>query len=62
MANHRHNTPGLPDASFHEIRDCIPLALDATESRQGYTQPQREARSYMRAALCQTDKLIGGVA
>ena len=56
----RANGTGLPAASLYEIRDCIALALDATENRQGYTLPQREARSYMRAALHQTDKLIGG--
>lgn len=62
MAVHCHNTPGLPGETLAEIHDCLTLALDATESRHGYTQPQREARSYIRTALRQTDKLIGGAA
>lgn len=51
---------GLPAARLYEIRDCLALALDATESREGYPQHLREARSYMRGALRQTDRLIGG--
>jgi hypothetical protein len=53
------NDPGLPSARLFEIRDCLTLALDATESNAGYPQHLREARSYMRAALRQADKLIG---
>lgn len=52
--------PGMPSARLFEIRDCLTLALDATESSGGYPQHLREARSYMRAALRQADKLIGG--
>lgn len=54
-------TPGLPAARLFEIRDCLTLALDATESHEGYPQHLREARSYLRAALRQVDKLAGGV-
>lgn len=50
---------GLPSARLHEIHDCLALALDATESPDGYPQPLREARSYMRAALRQTERLMG---
>lgn len=54
--------PGLPSARLHEIHDMLALALDATESRSGYAQPLREARSYMRTALRHTQCLIGGAA
>ncbi len=60
MAKHCHNTPGLPCESLHEIRDCLILALDATESSRGYNQAEREARSYMRSALRRTEILIEG--
>lgn len=50
---------GLPVARLHEIHDCLSLALDATERRTGYTQGEREARSYMRTALRQTSRLMG---
>ncbi|ULB09565.1 hypothetical protein ORIO_06455 [Cereibacter azotoformans] len=59
MAAHCHNTPGLPCESLHEIRDCLILALDATEDASGYSQSEREARSYMRTALRRTERLIG---
>lgn len=49
---------GLPSARLHEIHDMLSLALDATESPSGYSQPLREARSYMRAALRHTSRLI----
>lgn len=58
MAIHCHNTVGLPVASLHEIHDMLILALDATERRTGYSQPEREARSYMRTALRRTVKLM----
>ncbi|SEO13194.1 hypothetical protein SAMN04489859_10376 [Paracoccus alcaliphilus] len=58
MAIHCHNTVGLPVASLHEIHDMLILALDATERRTGYSQAEREARSYMRAALRRTVKLM----
>jgi len=60
MATHCHNTPGLPGETLSEIHDMLSLALDATESRAGYPQPLREARSYMRRALRQTGKLLEG--
>lgn len=53
--------PGLPADTLHEIHDSLVLALDASE-RPSYSQPEREARSYMRAALRQTETLIGGAA
>lgn len=52
------NTPGLPSSRLFEIHDCLTLALDATERPTGYSQPEREARSYVRTALRQVNKLI----
>jgi hypothetical protein len=52
--------PGLPSARLFEIHDC--LALDASELPLGYPRSEREARSYVRAALHQVGKLIGGAA
>lgn len=49
---------GLPSAIPHEIHDSLVLALDASE-RPSYSQPEREARSYMRHALRDTRRLIG---
>lgn len=60
MAVHCHNTGALPVARLNEIHDCLTLALDATERPHGYSQSEREARSYVRAALRHTDRLIGG--
>ncbi len=54
--------PGLPSARLFEIHDCLTLALDASERPTGYSQPEREARSYVRSALRHTAKLIGGAA
>lgn len=59
MATHCHNGQAMPAASLHEIRDMLTLALDATERRARYTQSEREARSYMRAALRRTELLLG---
>lgn len=56
------NNPGLPIAKLNEIHDCLTLALDATERPHGYSQPERDARSYVRAALRHTNQLIGGPA
>lgn len=56
------NDSGLPGETLSEIHDCLTLALDATESRVGYTQAERESRSYVRAALRRTTNLIGGAA
>lgn len=52
------HAPGLPAERLAELHDCITLALDATERRGGYSQTEREARSYMRAALRNTRKLM----
>ncbi|TRD22090.1 hypothetical protein [Palleronia caenipelagi] len=54
------NAPGLPAGRLYEIHDCLCLALDGTERRGGYSQSEREARSYVRAALRQTRKLMEG--
>lgn len=54
--------PGLPSARLLEIHDCLTLALDATERLSGYSQSDREAYSYVRAALRQVGKLMEGVA
>ena len=56
------NTPGLPSARLNEIHDCLTLALDATERPSGYSQSEREARSYVRSALRRVGKLLEGVA
>ncbi|WP_017998246.1 hypothetical protein [Paracoccus sp. N5] len=54
--------PGLPAARLFEIHDCLTLALDATERPSGYSESEREARSYVRAALRRVGKLLEGVA
>lgn len=61
MAIHCHMGHGLPVASLHEIHDCLTLALDASESARGYSQAEREARSYVRAALRRVGKLMEGM-
>ncbi len=53
--------PGLPSARLNEIHDCLTLALDASERPTGYSQPEREARSYVRSALRHVGKLMEGV-
>ncbi len=60
MAMHCHNTPGLPVESLLNIHDCLALALDASERPMGYTQAEREARSYLRTAMRQTQRLMEG--
>lgn len=59
MAIHCHNTPGLPGETLSEIRDCLALALSANERPNGYSQSEREARSYVRSALRRMEKLMG---
>lgn len=56
------NNHGLPSARLNEIHDCLTLALDASERSTGYSQPEREVRSYVRAALRQITKLMEVVA
>ena len=58
MAVLSHIRTGLPAATLHEIHDCLTLALDASERPTGYSQSEREARSYMRTALRRTVKLM----
>ena len=58
MAVLSHTRTGLPAAPLHEIPDCLTLALDATERPFGYSQAERESRSYMRTALRRTVKLM----
>ena len=60
MATHCHITPGLPGETLSEIHDMLSLALDATERPRGYSQTEREARSYVRAALRRTERLMEG--
>lgn len=62
MAIHSPITGALPVARLHELHDLLTLALDATESRVGYTQAEREARSYVRGALRHAYRLMEGVA
>lgn len=58
--------PGLPAARLDDLHDSLTLALDATERPTGYSQAEREARSYMRAAMRQVRRImaeqIGGAA
>ncbi|SIS65061.1 hypothetical protein [Paracoccus saliphilus] len=58
MATNSLITGALPVARLHELHDLLTLALDATESRVGYTQAEREARSYVRGALRHTNRLM----
>ena len=51
MATHCHNTPGLPDASLHVVRDMILLALDATEAQPISDANRLEARAALANAL-----------
>lgn len=62
MAVHCHITPGSPVESLLNIHDSLTLALDASERASGYTQSEREARSYVRSALRRVNKLMEGVA
>lgn len=50
--------PSLPSTILHEIHDSLMLALDASV-RTSYSQPEREARAYMRHALRDTCRLLG---
>lgn len=60
MAMLSHNTPGLPAATLSEIHDLPTLALDAGERPQGYSDHEREARSYMRRAHARITTLLDG--
>ncbi|RJE83650.1 hypothetical protein D3P04_14655 [Paracoccus onubensis] len=62
MATHCHMAPGLPNASLLELHDLLTLALDASERATGYTQAEREARSYTRAALRRVSRYMEGAA
>lgn len=59
MAAISHNRVGLPAASLAEIYDSLVLALDVSERPTGYSQAERECRSYLRHALRRTEKLMG---
>ncbi len=50
---------GMPLARLLELHDCLVLALNVSETRLGYSQAQREFRSYTRAALRHTRRLLG---
>lgn len=60
------NAPGLPASRLNDVHDCLTLALDVTERPTGYSQAEREARSYLRAAMRQVRRImaeqIGGAA
>lgn len=60
MAVIGHNRGGLPATTLHEIHDCLVLALDASERPSGYSQADREARSYVRAALRRVGRIMEG--
>lgn len=51
---------GLPAAILHEIHDSLVLALDASEW-PSYSQPEREARSYLGSALRAARRLLAEV-
>jgi len=57
MATHRHNSTGLPGEALAEIHDLLSLSLDASERPEGYSQTEREARSYMRRARRLVERL-----
>jgi hypothetical protein len=59
MAENCHITTAFPGETLFEIHDMLTLALDASE-RPRYSQPEREARGYVRSALRLTVRLIGG--
>lgn len=62
MAIHAHITGALPVARLYEVSDLLSLALDATERPQGYSQDERESRSYIRTALRHVNKIVGAEA
>lgn len=62
MATHSYITGALPIARLHELHDLLTLALDASERRAGYSQVEREARSYVRAALRRVNLMTEGSA
>lgn len=62
MAAYASITGTLPVARLHEIHDCLVLALDASARPGTYAAHEREARSYMRAALRQVQRLTEGAA
>ena len=53
---------GLPQTRLAEIFDMVTLALDATEGGDPRHWQMPKARSYLRSALRQTDKLLKAVA
>ena len=60
MATHSYTTGAMPAAILHELHDMLTLALDASERATGYTQAEREARSYTRAALRRVSRFMEG--
>jgi len=52
---------GVPAAHLLEVYDLLVLALDAGQRSCGhrYTQSDREVRSYLRAALRHSRRLLG---
>lgn len=59
VLDHARKPHAQTPARLAEIHDCLILALDVSERRAGYTQPEREARSYVRSALRRTERLMG---
>ncbi|MBI6630705.1 hypothetical protein [Pontibaca salina] len=58
MAVQAHSTDAPGVARLNEIHDCLTLSLDATERSNGYSQAEREARSYIRTALRRVNKML----
>ncbi|OWJ78552.1 hypothetical protein CDV49_09020 [Haematobacter genomosp. 1] len=52
--------PGSPSATLAEIHDLLTLALDAGEKEQGYSDTERETRSYTRRARARISRLLDG--
>lgn len=53
---------GLPETRLADIFDMVALALDATEGTDPRRWQMPKARSYLRAALRQTEHLLKAVA
>lgn len=52
---------GLPSAILYEIHDMLTLAMDASERTSGYSDAERETRSYIRTAMRRVGRIMEGV-
>ncbi|OWJ74607.1 hypothetical protein [Haematobacter genomosp. 1] len=53
---------GLPSATLAEIHDLLTLALDATEKPFGYSDSERDGRSYTRRARARITAILESAA